>query len=172
MRKAFMKKYYKNYRRKPNTIFFAVLGGVFIVIGVLAFFFVNEGNSLWLGLCCGAGVLLAALPQFHSAHMTRSSLIGSVCMSIPPTYVYVLVVFILHLPQIFCQPSGYDNFGRLFCAFFQASLLHLSPFMFLYGTQLYLLAAIPCFWAVFFGTLPKHFSLRFPHTGPYNTGMR
>ena len=64
MRKAFMKKYYKNYRRKPNTIFFAVLGGVFIVIGVLAFFFVNEGNSLWLGLCCGAGVLLAALPQF------------------------------------------------------------------------------------------------------------
>ena len=64
MRKAFMKKYYKNYRRKPNTIFFAVLGGVFIVIGVLAFFFVNEGNALWLGLCCGAGVLLAALPQF------------------------------------------------------------------------------------------------------------
>lgn len=64
MRATYMKKYYKNYRRKPNMIFFIVLGCIFAVVGVLAFFFVEEGNVLWMGICCGAGVLLAVLPQF------------------------------------------------------------------------------------------------------------
>lgn len=64
MRVTSMKKYYKNYRRKPNMIFFLVIGGIFVVLGVLAFFFVREGGAIWGGVCLGAGVLLAALPQF------------------------------------------------------------------------------------------------------------
>ena len=63
MRATSMRKYYKNYRRKPNMIFFAVMGGLFAAIGALAFFFVRESGAVWGGVCIGAGVLLAALPQ-------------------------------------------------------------------------------------------------------------
>ena len=57
-----MKKYYKIYRRTPNTVFFLVLGGVLALIGVLGLFW---ANLLWAAICCiAAGVLVAALPQF------------------------------------------------------------------------------------------------------------
>ncbi len=57
-----MKKYFKTYRRKPNMIFFLVLGGIFAVLGVLAFFWTD---ILPLAIGCAAfGVLLAVLPQF------------------------------------------------------------------------------------------------------------
>lgn len=53
--------YYKNYRRKGNMVFFLVIGGVFIAIGILAFFF---WELPWTIACFAAGVLLAVLPQF------------------------------------------------------------------------------------------------------------
>lgn len=57
-----MKKYFKIYRRKPNSIFFFVLGGIFAVLGVLAIFWTK---ILALAVACIAfGVLLAILPQF------------------------------------------------------------------------------------------------------------
>ena len=57
-----MKKYYKVYRRAPNMAFFLVLGGIFVLFGVLGLFF---SDKLWLSVfCLAAGVLVAVLPQF------------------------------------------------------------------------------------------------------------
>lgn len=57
-----MKKYFKTYRRKPNCIFFLVLGGIFVVMGILAIFWTE---ILALAVACMVfGVLLAVLPQF------------------------------------------------------------------------------------------------------------
>ncbi len=56
-----MVRYYKNYRRRGNAAFFGILGGIFVVLGVLSFFF-------WVRAAAYAfaafGVLLAVLPQF------------------------------------------------------------------------------------------------------------
>lgn len=57
-----MKKYFKTYRRKPNSIFFLVLGSIFAVLGILAIFW-TQILALAVG-CMAFGVLLAVLPQF------------------------------------------------------------------------------------------------------------
>lgn len=57
-----MKKYFKTYRRKPNSIFFLVLGCIFVVLGILAIFW-TEILALAV-VCMVFGVLLAVLPQF------------------------------------------------------------------------------------------------------------
>lgn len=54
-------KYYKIYRRSGNATFFGVLGGIFVVLGVLSFFFWARAAAYAFA---AFGVLLAVLPQF------------------------------------------------------------------------------------------------------------
>lgn len=56
-----MKKYYRMVRRRGNAVFYGVLGAVFIGLGVMAIFFMNE---IWAAVCFAAGALLSILPQF------------------------------------------------------------------------------------------------------------
>ncbi len=62
-----MKKYYRNFRRKGNTVFFLVLGGIFLALGVLAVFFMD--GIVWEIVCFAAGALLVSLPIF-AVHAT------------------------------------------------------------------------------------------------------
>lgn len=68
-----MKKYYRNYRRKGSTAFFLVMGGIFILLGGLAFIF-SDGFVLQT-VCMAAGVLLAVLPMFvvHASYGTEGN---------------------------------------------------------------------------------------------------
>lgn len=64
----FMKKYYRNYRRRGNTIFFAVMGAVFAALGAFAAAFVNIG---WGIACFAVAALLLTVPLFL-VHATYS----------------------------------------------------------------------------------------------------
>lgn len=57
-----MKKYFQYHRRTPNAVFFGVLGAVFAVLGVLAFWALESGTAVGIVLIA-FGVLLAVLPQ-------------------------------------------------------------------------------------------------------------
>ena len=59
---ADMKLYYKMYRRKPNMIFFLVLGGIFLALGVLGIFWLDM-PGIAIG-CMVFGAVLAVVPQF------------------------------------------------------------------------------------------------------------
>ena len=57
-----MKKYFQYHRRTPNAVFFAVLGGVFVLLGGLSFWAFEGKAALGIALIAG-GLLLALLPQ-------------------------------------------------------------------------------------------------------------
>ncbi len=58
-----MKKYYRNYRRRGNTVFFAVMGAIFAGLGVLALFFM-EPAAVWSAVCFVAAAALLTVPMF------------------------------------------------------------------------------------------------------------
>lgn len=57
-----MKNCYRNYRRKGNTVFFLALGGIFIALGVLSFFFAD--GVVLQAVCIAIGAALAVFPMF------------------------------------------------------------------------------------------------------------
>ena len=57
-----MKKFYRNYRRRGNTIFFVVMGILFAGLGTLAVFFMDP--IVWAAVCYAAAVLLLTVPLF------------------------------------------------------------------------------------------------------------
>lgn len=56
-----MKKYYQNYRRGKNMALFLVLGGLFVLVGILALLFTDE--RILPAVAISIGVLVAVLPQ-------------------------------------------------------------------------------------------------------------
>lgn len=55
-----MKTYFRNYRRLGNSVFFLVVGVIFIALGVGAWFFLN---LIWSVVLLVGGVLLVSVPQ-------------------------------------------------------------------------------------------------------------
>ena len=56
-----MKRYPRNFRRKGNTVFFAVFGGILVGLGIAAYFMVSP---VWAIVLCALGAVIAAVPQF------------------------------------------------------------------------------------------------------------
>ena len=56
-----MKRYPRNFRRKGNTVFFAVFGGILVGLGIAAYFLVSP---VWAIVLCALGAVIAAVPQF------------------------------------------------------------------------------------------------------------
>lgn len=53
-----MKKYFQAYRRTANFIQWLVIGGLFIVIGILAYFFVDKNKIVWISVLVPLGTIL------------------------------------------------------------------------------------------------------------------
>ncbi len=67
------KNFYRNFRRRGNTVFFIVLGGLFLLLGAAALFFMD--SIVWAAICFAAGALLLTLPMFvvHASYRTEGA---------------------------------------------------------------------------------------------------
>lgn len=98
-----MKKYYQNYRRGKNLALFLVPGGIFLAVGILAFWATTSIALVVLSLCAGVLLIVLPLPFLFARYGVQGGCVRCVRRGIPRS------VPLAELSLILCI---YDEYRR------------------------------------------------------------
>ena len=78
-----MKKYYQNYRRGKSFALFLVPGGIFLAVGILAFWATTSIALVVLSLCAGVLLIVLPLPFLFARYGVQGGCVRCVRRGIP-----------------------------------------------------------------------------------------